>query len=553
MKKRRFFRRAFAIAALTTLASANAFGISTKYFKTDVTAATGGQVYASLDYVKPADTDYGTSKSTGTVTDSVSYVFAKPTTGYGFSHWTLNSGTLSDQSFDLTANPAMIVNAGSSTSQSSPATVSLTANFVATAVSVASDNEVFGTVSISQPQNAVGQTVTLIATPSDNIFKASDFEGWYLNGQKVDGMTATAQLTITNDNKGIYTAKFTRKAGYFRLRSQVANKYTYMFGTEARQSTSSEGFSGIVFDGSIAMKPAADLDLTDPGYIVKIDGITDLSNQNQGGLKDLDVTCQGVSARTMINAQYPTAIVNSRPSGNYWTFYYNYGGNDRYLKDGTYYPINYAIACGGASDHLWTLEEVDSLDIDFDIDFYGYKFTTLYTTFPYECPSGMTAQYAVSNNGNWELVNVPNNRVPSNTAVVLSAPSLQTENRVKLLFDEPTSLAGNVLKGSITLNRDSVAYDSSTMKVLGINPNTGILDFITSDQQYLESNRAYLDLTMLSASVRNLNGNAFTGISNIFKNERVDDSVYDMNGRKVPSVNLPKGMYIKQGRKFIVK
>ena len=58
---------------------------------------------------------------------------------------------------------------------------------------------------------------------------------------------------------------------------------------------------------------------------------------------------------------------------------------------------------------------------------------------------------------------------------------------------------------------------------------------------------------MLSASVRNLNGNAFTGISNIFKNERVDDSVYDMNGRKVPSVNLPKGMYIKQGRKFIVK
>ena len=48
MKKRRFFRRAFAIAVLATLASANAFGLSTKYFKTEVTATTGGQVYASI-------------------------------------------------------------------------------------------------------------------------------------------------------------------------------------------------------------------------------------------------------------------------------------------------------------------------------------------------------------------------------------------------------------------------------------------------------------------------------------------------------------------------
>lgn len=32
MKKRRFFRRALAIAMLATLASANAFGLSTKYY-----------------------------------------------------------------------------------------------------------------------------------------------------------------------------------------------------------------------------------------------------------------------------------------------------------------------------------------------------------------------------------------------------------------------------------------------------------------------------------------------------------------------------------------
>lgn len=54
MKKRRFFRRALAIAVLATLASANAFGLSTKYYQTSLSVSpTGaGTVYASVNYNK---------------------------------------------------------------------------------------------------------------------------------------------------------------------------------------------------------------------------------------------------------------------------------------------------------------------------------------------------------------------------------------------------------------------------------------------------------------------------------------------------------------------
>ena len=538
MKKRRFFRRAFAIAALTTLASANAFGISTKYFKTDVTAATGGQVYASLDYVKPADTDYGTSKSTGTVTDSVSYVFAKPTTGYGFSHWTLNSGTLSESSFDLTANPAMLVNAGSSTSSSNPATVSLQAVFVSAAVAAVSSNPELGTVSISSASNAVNDQVTLTAIPDTSTFKASVFDGWYLNDEfKSDNLNYT--FTISNDNSGIYTAKFTRKAGYFRMRSQVANKYAYVFGDSARQSNSStEGFSGVVFDGSIAMVPAANLDLTDPGYIVKIDGISDLKN---GGLKDLDFTSQGISARDIITEQYSTAIVNAEQSGNYWTFYYEYGGAKRFLKDGTYYPINYAIACGGASDHLWTLEAVNQIPITPIIeDGFSYA-TSMYTSFPYECGTGVSAWYSTDIED--DLIEVEDGHVPANTAVILRCDGEEGDFYIKPSFEEYDALEDNILEGYICLNGDSL---SSAGKLVYAGGET----WYSYDGAYLPSNRAFVTVSQNARPFNNT-----TAIKNLRSNNINNREVFDISGRKlnVDSGALRKGVYIVNGKKRVIK
>ena len=126
MKKRRFFRRALAIAVLATLASANAFGLSTKYYQTSLSVSpTGaGTVYASVNYTKPADSEFGTTSTMGAVLDSVSYAFAKPATGKGFLNWTQGGAIYS------TDNPVMIVNQSTTGTQSNPATISLVANWI---------------------------------------------------------------------------------------------------------------------------------------------------------------------------------------------------------------------------------------------------------------------------------------------------------------------------------------------------------------------------------------------------------------------------------------
>ena len=46
-----------------------------------------------------------------------------------------------------------------------------------------------------------------------------------------------------------------------------------------------------------------------------------------------------------------------------------------------------------------------------------------------------------------------------------------------------------------------------------------------------------------------------TGIGNVNANDNVNnDVIYDLNGRKVADNHaLPKGIYIKNGKKFVVK
>lgn len=277
-----------------------------------------------------------------------------------------------------------------------------------------------------------------------------------------------------------------------------------------------------------------------------------------GGLRDLDITSQGVSTRDMINKKvYGRATIDANPaSNNHWTFSYNFGG-DRYLKDGENYGYDYAIACGGPSDHLWTLEPVDNIPVNLDVkttdEFDETKYyTTLYTSFPYECINGLEAFYVIKNNGSWTTKSVPNNIVPSNTGVIIASSS--NVGNIKPIFEEPDSLKGNLLKGAINLVGDSTVYDSLSMRILGVNTTGDNIAFVSSNDKYIKSNTAYLDITGLSSySKSNVLGNEVTGISTVRIYNQDDETVYDLSGRKITQKILPKGIYIKGGRKFVVK
>lgn len=550
MKKRRFFRRVFAIAVLTTLASANAFGLSnTYYYRTNAAATGSGTVYAGVDVIAPSTATYASSSTTDAVTDSIHYVFAKPNSGQAFMYWTTDASTDSicgDNPMKVT-----FTDVAKSTSSTSPAEKSFKAVFGPAVVFAEVNDGDQGAVKVSPASNTVGNHVTLTATPSQNIVFGTEFEGWYRQGETTPVSTnATYSFTIDSNNQGTYIAKFKRNKGYFRIKSQYTNKYMKLVGTSYEVANGgSYGFYGAIFDNSIVLNRP--VDLTDPGYIVKIDG--DIKGDSL--LENIEVYCQGLSMRDSIIAQqYHGVSVTLEQRPNCAVFYFDQSGTKRFLKDGANYGYNCAIVCGGESDHQWTLEPVDEnsetkfFGVNAPIELDGYYYTTLYTSFPYQCGDDVEAYYVISDGeGGWTLEEIPDYKVPSNTPVILCcADSLATNNRLIPLFDEPSPIDGiedNLLEGFISINYS----ESGSQYVLSTDGDN--LTFVQAAS--VSSNQAYYTGNFAGARIF---GGKSTGIKEVHI-QNSDRFVYDVSGRKISNrnENLSPGLYIINGKKQIVK
>lgn len=538
MKKQRFFRRALAIAVLATLASANAFGLSTKYYYQTTVQSTGnGTVYASVNNTTPAESSYQTQYSTPVVTDSVIYLFAKPATGYAFDHWT--DAATSQQ---YTGNPQRYSYLEQNTSSDNPATHTFIASFVEAKVTVKSEDVTKGTVRISSVGNSLNDSVALYADHANNFFTGTQFTGWYKNGVQVSTANPYTIASIQESDAGEYVAHFSRTNGYFRVRSQYTNKYLSLVGTSYRQATSSsDGFTGVVFDGSVKMTPQSQLDQTDPGFIVRIEGTS--VEGSDSILNDIEVYCQGVTLRDSIIAKsYNGVEINARTTDDhYFTFSYYYNFNDRYLKDGTNYGFNWALACGGASDHKWILEPVTQIPITPSIeDGFSYA-TSMYTSFPYECGTGVSAWYSTGIED--DLIEVEDGHVPANTAVILRCDGEEGDFYIKPSFEEYDALEDNILEGYICLNGDSL---SSAGKLVYAGGET----WSSYDGAYLPSNRAFVTVSQNARSFNNT-----TAIKNLHSNNINNREVFDISGRKlnVDSGALRKGVYIVNGKKRVIK
>lgn len=154
----------------------------------------------------------------------------------------------------------------------------------------------------------------------------------------------------------------------------------------------------------------------------------------------------------------------------------------------------------------------------------------------------------------YDTIGIPNNIVPSKTGVILKSSS--NTGYIKPIFEEPDTLKGNLLKGVINLVGDSTIYDNNTMRILGTKQNGSELDFVISDSNLIESNTAYLDISQLPAYTqkdltRELKSTS--GVAILSKDRTEDNVIYDLSGHKVTAKILPRGIYIKNGKKFVVK
>lgn len=180
------------------------------------------------------------------------------------------------------------------------------------------------------------------------------------------------------------------------------------------------------------------------------------------------------------------------------------------------------------------------------------NYATYYLPFAAKAPEGVTAYAGTINNGNVQLTEYANGVIPANKGVVLVS---DTKTTATFTLTDASEVAEqeNDLKGVLTetvLNSveksDQVRIFSKKDNVAGFyKPNSGITT--------LAANKAYIMApTNEGALVLNFAGGEVTGINQATINAtEANAPIYDLTGRRV--AKAVKGIYVKNGKKFIVK
>ena len=162
--------------------------------------------------------------------------------------------------------------------------------------------------------------------------------------------------------------------------------------------------------------------------------------------------------------------------------------------------------------------------------------------------------------------------IAANTPVIIGCGSEEpSSNKLNLFINKGNKINYNMLKGVYFNNerrpksKDArTKYDANTMRVLGITSD-GKLGFIISKEEYLAANEAYLNVPagspeefelmteeQLAAYKENEQGQSINSI----KTDNTVMGVFSITGLKVADKvdkSLPKGIYIVNGKKIIIK
>jgi hypothetical protein len=532
-----------------------------------------GKVYAVHE--EPAETTalpYDDSFTTGVnKSDEKSqsvYLYAQPVGDNQFLGWFDASDNMLGVS-----NPYKAVYEVKSTTETKPDNITYTAKFGTTLVTVGSSDAHKGSASIDKPENNVNEQVTLTAA---TLGFGSVFAGWSIEGS--DEIVSTANpYTFTVQQAGKYIAHF-KPAHYYRLFSRTSKKYLFLRGTTFEESIKSQdGFSGAIFFNSLVLyqnEPSTPVDIA-PETIFYISGTDD----GKGGLDDMSLICQNVDTKEMMKKTGLADKLVLRYDANNKSFkaYVSIVGS-RFLKDGAVYGGrvgNSAIICGGDDNNQWELQPLTEETMD---QFYfGAKpsatmnyddkyWTTMYTSFPYQCKDGVEAYYVASitkgESTNYaNLAKIASGLVPANTAVVLACQTTEAKtNRLVPYEGTVDPLTDNLLKGSYQLNgEEKITYDGNKMRVLN-KSKAGVIGFYKlAEGTEMKANKAWLDVSGLAGTsaakpMMISFGNTPTGIKEVSDNPRKevqDENYYDLQGRRVQ--NPVRGIYIYKGKKIIIR
>ena len=576
----------------------------------------GGKVYVDKEstnnpsYVDNGGTSTATGKDHNVGSGSLTfYFYAKANDNYIFDHWAKDSEEGEEVSRSSSFYETFV---STKTDENNPATFNYFAVFKPQTglIKVMSKDEGKGSVQISKSDNVDGDVVKLTAIPDASNGVA--FLGWKKNDQGGDGVYSYTDnpltLTANNNTKGTYYAYFTDPAQkvYIRLKNKKgrflsfygdtkATSHKRTFGSGSNQQEEQDGF---IFNNSLKMISNTDAQGNPTTVFLRT------GNPNGTGVTiNADIQASNTQYTSLAGNAYKLTF---EKKGNYYRIYTTFSFDDNgtpvklpsYLCDE---GSDFAVMKTEVSDDGEADWEIYSLDENTTEGSFGANtkakytkdnkyYTTMFTDFPYKLLDDVNAYYLVYNEDFTEITDrvvftqiKANNGVtivPANTAVILECKDVQngTQNRLLPLLPNAEGTGQivnpglNFLKGYVSVNGNRTVNDKDRMYVLSSKNDK--LGFYHSTATYMTPNKAYLYAPVATKEQVDYYSNNVTfsfglpeeddeqGTTEIVLSEQMADyedaPVYDLQGRivavgKAAENLLRQGIYIKKGKKFVVK
>lgn len=192
------------------------------------------------------------------------------------------------------------------------------------------------------------------------------------------------------------------------------------------------------------------------------------------------------------------------------------------------------------------------------------QYGTYYTEDAFVMPEGVTGYTITDKNGESLTLNADypaNEVVPAKTALLLKAtetPATNKEFTYTIVNSDKVAPEGNLLHGSVEATKTQVKGATAYYKLAKGEEGIGFYWANENGGAFINgANKAYLAVT--TGSLSQMRGFSFesmtTGINNVVANTNNSKNavIYDLNGRRVNSLNAAKGVYIVNGKKVIVK
>ena len=225
----------------------------------------------------------------------------------------------------------------------------------------------------------------------------------------------------------------------------------------------------------------------------------------------------------------------------------------------------------------WWLRPIDQTDAQYfgikpDVQAAdGTYWSTIYCAFPFKVGDGMKAYIVVNEHSGYVIIREVAEVPAGIPALIRCKGATPKENKVTVLNNSSATVSYNKLKGNffcnLTYNDNgspdnhwhATVYSPTTMRMLGVSSD-GKVAFVRSNIDYLPACKAYLPVSssrgaeLLVVTEAELEAMAINTI-------QADDvtsaksGVYTLSGQRIADTpdNLPRGLYIVNGKKVIIK